>query len=239
METPRKNLLLRGLLFTASVLVLWMIFTWPLPRYLNTGISSSDLNTEKDHVREMIAGDHLQLLYHYWLASDMLSFNTPFYQNLYEFNLNDNVPFKFDTYYIPFSIIFTPLHWIGGMAFAWNATGFIAMLLMFLGTLLLVRRYTTSPWIAFLAAMLGTAVPYRWVTLLTGSPSGFGMTMVPFLFLGLDILIRDSRWQGGLLSGLALLFSYFSDLHVIFFSILATPCWCIVSAIQRKPETWK
>ncbi len=50
----------------------WLVVSWPLPRYVTTGIPSSSQNIETPAVRTMIAGDQLQLLYHFWLFADMV-----------------------------------------------------------------------------------------------------------------------------------------------------------------------
>ena len=67
-------------------LVIWAFFSWPVPKRLFSAIPISAQNVEKNHIRAMIPGDHLQLLYHFWLFSDMISGHTPFFHNLYEFN---------------------------------------------------------------------------------------------------------------------------------------------------------
>jgi hypothetical protein len=76
----------RGTRFILSILIavaVWSCFSWPLPRHVTTGIPSAARNVEKDNHRDMIAGDHLQLLYHFWLLSDMIRGRTPWFHNLY------------------------------------------------------------------------------------------------------------------------------------------------------------
>ena len=80
--TNARRLLLT-LLVTLSVATL---FTWPLPTLVTDGIASSGRNVEQPPARAMIAGDHLQLLYQFWLFGDMLRGHTPFWHNVYEFN---------------------------------------------------------------------------------------------------------------------------------------------------------
>ena len=108
-------------------LVVWIIFSWPLPKYTFSGISSSDRNLEKDNVRTMIAGDHLQLLYHFWLAGDMIAGHTPWFYNLYEFNEGDDEARRvLSPLYIPFSLFQVIGEKIGGRAFGWYFSGFIS-----------------------------------------------------------------------------------------------------------------
>ena len=87
---PRK-----GWLFFVSLIVtllVWLAFSWPLPRQVFSAIPISAQNAEKYHIRAMIPGDQLQLLYHFWLFSDMVRGKTPFFYNLYEFNTGEGFP---------------------------------------------------------------------------------------------------------------------------------------------------
>jgi hypothetical protein len=225
----------RALIASAVTLFAWLLFAWPLPQHLASGIPSSDRNVEKYHAREMIPGDHLQLLYHFHLLSDMVSGAIPWLHNPYEFNLGEAgeraVP---DPYYVPFSLLYAAVAPFAGAALGWNIAGFAGLWLTFWWTWRLTRRYTADGVAAWLAASIGLMLPYRWITLLTGSPTGFGMTWVPALLLGLDVAVRDRRAAGGWLAGLALLFGYGSDLHVFFFQILAAPVWCAFAWVAAR-----
>ena len=53
----------------AVTLLCWAFYTWPLPEYVASGIPSSAFNIEKDQVRTLIQGDHLQLIYRLWLVA--------------------------------------------------------------------------------------------------------------------------------------------------------------------------
>jgi hypothetical protein len=229
---PRNGAGRRAGIALFVTLAAWAVFTWPLPRHAASGIPSSDRNVEQGHVREMIPGDHLQLLYHFQLVADMTAGRIPWWHNPYEFNLGpDSERATPDPYYMPFSLLYALLAPRLGPAGAWNAAGWVGLFLTFWLTWRLVRRYTTDPAAAFLGALVGFALPYRWITLLTGSPTGFGMTWVPALLLGLDVAVRDRRARGGWLAGVALLCGYGSDLHVFFFQVLATPAWCVFAWI--------
>ena len=226
----------RRIVLTASLvtLVAWAVFSWPLPRYVRSGIPSSSRNIELHHQRSMIPGDHLQLLYHFWLASDMTVGGTPWMQNLYEFNFGDDEDRdEPDAYYFPFSFIYSAAALPGGRAFAWNFTGLISLLVTFLATWRLARRYTDRELTAAIAALVGIMLPYRWITLLGGSPTGFAMCLVPLIALGVDTLVRDGRAAGGVLAGIAVLLSYCSDLHVFFFGVLFVPLWGLVALSAR------
>ena len=95
----------------------------------------------------------------------------------------------------------------------------------------------TVPIIAAAAAVaaLAACVPYRWVTLSGGSPTGFGMGLVPGVALGVDLAVRDRSVRGGLLAGALVLCCYAADLHCFLFSVLALPLWGLV-ALLRSPD---
>lgn len=230
-----SRLILLSLLFSA---VIWLILSWPLPRFAATGIPASHDRVEVHDARYMIPGDHLQLLYYFWILGDMVRGHTPWFYNLYEFNDgNDAARYEPHAYYFPFSVFFTALEPLGGRAFAFNASGFIGLWLTSLFSWLLLRRYTASTWIAGGMAMLSILLPYRWFAFLGGSPTGYAMTWVPLAFLGLDYAVRDNRRWGGWLAGAAVILSFTSDIHVFFFITLFLPVWCVFAFLTRAEYT--
>ena len=236
MSPSRKTwLILLGVMLAA-----WTVLTWPLPRHFATAIPVSGRNTEAVTARRMVPGDHLQLLYHFWLASDMMQGKTPLFHNLYEFNTGDDAARREPgSYYLPFSAIYAVLSWAGGRALGWNLASLLSMVLSLWFTWRLARRYTPSDAMAACAAIVGVVFPFRLIPLLGGSPTGFGMTMVPMALLGLDIAVRDRRMAGGWLAGVAVLLSFCSDLHVFFFTVLVTPFWCLFAALATGDVPWK
>ena len=229
-----------GLLLLAGLL-LWLLAAWPLPRHFSRAIPHTNLNPEPQVVRPIASGDHLQLLYHFWLGLDALSGHSPFFHNVYEFNLgNDSARRQPDLYYLPFSLVYAAIAPWAGHAAGWNAAGLASVLIGILFTGLLARRFSPSPWAAGLATLLAAAFPYRWIVLFTGSPTGFAMAFPPLLFYGLDRAIRDRSAAGGWLAGLALFFSYATDLHVFYFSALAAPFFALLSfwLAAPAPREW-
>ncbi|HNR93079.1 MAG TPA: hypothetical protein PKK36_00550 [Kiritimatiellia bacterium] len=230
-----------SLLITLAV---WMIFTWPLPRFAASGIPAAHHRSDTPAERIMFPGDHLQLLYHFWLAGDMLFGETPVFHNVYEFNTgDDSTRFEPGAYYAPFSVVWALLNLSFSRALAWNLTDLFSLWLTAFFTWKLASRYTPRWPLAALAALLGIALPYRWVSLLGGSPTGFAMAWIPMLWLGLDDAIRRERFRAGLLAGLVILFACWTDTHVFFFSVLSIPVWGAIALIQRgRPRTradWK
>ena len=218
-------------------LLLWAATAWPLPRLFSEAIPHTNLNPEPQTVRPIASGDHLQLLYHFWLGLDAFTGHSPFFHNVYEFNLGDDTArLQPDLYYMPFSLLYAAIAPLAGHAAGWNAAGLASVLLGVLFTGLLARRFSPSLPAVWLATLIAAAFPYRWITLFTGSPTGFAMAFPPLLFYGLDRAIRDRSASGGLLAGLALFFSYTTDLHVFYFSALASPFFTSLSFVRTTPS---
>ncbi len=155
---------------------------------------------------------------------------TPAFSNIYEFNTGDDAARRlFDPYYIPFSLVYALVSSLFGHAAGWNAAALFSVLLGLFGFFSLAKRFVKPDAVAYIVAIVATAFPYRWITLLIGSPTGFASCFVPWILYGLDKAIRDKSPHGGFTAGVALFFSYCSDLHVFYFSSLLTPCWCLFS----------
>ncbi len=230
--------------------IVWLTFVWPLPTYLTQGIPSSygseaidaycaELGIEAIAHQNMVPGDHLQLMYHFWLAKDMIEGHTPVMYNLYEFNTgDDDERYHLSPYYIPFSLFFTIGSWFGGRALGFNFAGWASIWMTYLFSWLLIRRYTGNNWSAALLAVPAIALPFRWVALLGGSPSGFAMSLIPALLYGLDRAVADDCRIGGLIAGVAILLAYCSDTFVFYYGGLVGPFWCLLVLIRRKNFAW-
>ncbi len=221
--------------FLLSV-VTWAVFSWPLPLHIHDGIPASSHNTGRQTVRHMVPGDHLQLLYHFWLSKDALFGPTPMGYDLYELNPGDDEARreKGSRYYLPFTLVFALGDALVSQPFGWNLTAIVSLWATLLFTYLLVRRYTKERWCALLAAFLAIILPYRWFNLLSGSPTGLGMMWVPIALLGLDLMVRKHSPWGTVLAGVSILLSRWIDTHTIFFAGLIAPVWCAVAYFHDR-----
>ena len=105
-------------------LLLMVVFSWPLARYARTGIAHTAFNLAPGEPMSMVPGDHLQFLYHLWLAQDTFAGHTPAFHNLYEFNTGDDAGRRDVTpYYLPFSAFFAAASIPFGQAAGWNFAG--------------------------------------------------------------------------------------------------------------------
>ena len=213
---------------------------WPLPRYYASSIPLADGADNNTVVRPSLPrpGDNLQLLYHFWLGLDAISGHSPPLSNVYEFNLgDDSARFQPDLYYLPFSLVFILAAPLLGPAAAWNLAGLASYLAGLAFLYLLARRFAPGPrrTAALLAALLASTLPYRFITLACGSPTGFAIALPPLLAYGIDRAIRDHSPLGWTLALLAIFFAYTSDLHVFYFSALAAPFFCVLSLLLHAP----
>ncbi len=203
----------------------------------------SSQNIERFAARSMIPGDHLQLLYHFQLAEDFLIGRIPAFHNVYEFNTGTDADrYQPGSYYAPFSLIYAALARVLTAAGAWNGVGFLALWATLAATLALLRRFTRSAAAAWAGALISIVLPYRWMNLLGGSPSGFAMVWPPVVVWLLDRAIREGRARYGWLCGGALLLSCWGDLQAFFFTTLSLPFWATLSAMDngwfRRPFPW-
>lgn len=221
-------------------LFLWGIVSWPVPKYAFTGIPASHHTSEANNARVMVAGDHLQFLYHLWLAHDTFSGNTPWFYNLHEFNLGDDEERKSTSmrYYLPFSLFYSAGAIGGNHAFGWNFMGFVSLWITLVFTWLLALRYTKNTLWAMICACISIIFPYRWFTLMGGSPTGLAMAIVPIFYYGLDLMVGDKKARGAVIAGAVICLSEWSDPHVTFFTGLTAPFWCISSYLFHHNDKW-
>ena len=100
-----RRLLLLSSSFLAGILA-WAVLSWPLPAHFTECIPRHSTNPEGFDVRTMPAGDHLQLLYHFSLVTDMIRGDTPWFSNLYEFNTGDDAArHRPGPWFMPFSLV--------------------------------------------------------------------------------------------------------------------------------------
>jgi hypothetical protein len=188
----------------------------------------------------MVPGDHLQLMYHFWLAGDMIAGKTPAFQNIYEFNEgNDEDCIRRSFYFAPYSLVSSLASLAGGRAFGWNFASVLSLWLTYLFTWRLVARYNPDELQAAVAALVGLLLPFRWHGVCEGSPIGFAMSWIPALMLGIDGVMRKGSKSSAVLAGCALMFSGWGDAHVFFFAALMIPVWGIITWLALPDRNLK
>lgn len=227
------NTLKFGLFTFVVSLVIWAIFSFPLPRYVSRGIPASAWNIEKGSVRTMVPGDHLQMLYHYWLFREKISGKIG-KEDIYEFNYDKCFASHRLMSFFPFSLFWMIGALIGGSAFGYNFAQFLSIWGSVIFGWLFVRRYSSDFWTILASVVGGVIIPYRWAMLFGGSPTGCAMMWLPAVLLGLDMAIRDERWSGSLITGLAMLFISWGDKNTFLFCTFALPVFSILILLSRE-----
>lgn len=232
MTTRLKSLF--AITFTA--LVLYVLYFWPMPGFMGTGIPFTSYVSKDLGPRYLVQGDHLQLLYHFELLNGFFHGDTPWFRNLWEFNLSDaEIPRLIGPYYAPFALPYVLLRSLGCTdALSWNLTQLLSVWAGVFFCYCLARRHGVRPWTALAISVVANAVPYRWVTLSGGSPTGFGMGLLPGVVLGVELAVRDRRVWGGVLGGVCLLACYAIDLHCFLFAALSLPLWGLVALLRTN-----
>ena len=217
--------------FLLSLVVSMAVYcalTWPAGKYFHDGVPSSN-RPEDGGARYMIPGDHLQFLYQLWMLADSFTGQTPLFYHVYEFNQGDDKAlYNPGSYYFPFGLLYSGGYALGGRVVGWNLMLVVTAWLIYWATWRLVRRFSESELSSAVAALPSILLPYFYVSLLGGSPTGLGMLWVPLIFLGVDVAIRDRKLWGGILAGTLLFIASWVDLHVFFFVFLATPVWALM-----------
>lgn len=187
-------------------------------------------NHEHPPWRVMIAGDHLQLLYHFDLVNDMLTGQIPWWQNPYEFNEGDDrMRFRRSAYFLPMSGVYALLVEAVGQAAAWNTTLWISVWFSAFFSWLWLRRFTMDPWAVGLGVLVIIVSPYRWISLFGGSPAGMALMWLPLLVWAVDVAVREGTWASGVWAGMALVLLYWADLQVFYFTTLSLPFFAAIS----------
>lgn len=224
-------------------LCLWGAISWPLPIHMAHGIASSAQNVEQPAWRYGMHGDHLQLLYYYELVRDMLAGRIPWFHNVYEFNLTgDEDRLQPGAYFFPFSLVYSFLAPFFGSALSWNLVQWGSVWLSGLFTWLWLRAFTQNRAALILGVCLVLCIPFRWFSLFHGSPTGSALMWGPALAWSIDRAIHRPTYTSGAWVGAILTLSYFTDLHVFFFSVYALPLFVAISLLghsESRSMPWR
>ncbi len=221
-----------------SVILLALIIAWPLPRYAASGIPYAARNPEQPPARYDIAGDHLQLMYHFDLVREMVTGRIPWLHNPYEFNVeSDATTYRPGAYFLPLSGVYALLSLVVNQALAYNFTWILAVWLAALFSWAWLARFTTDRIAIGMGVAMILLLPFRWLSIFGGSPAGMALCWVPLLAWQVDKAVHEPRWHTGGLVGLALLLCFWGDLHVFYFAALALPAFVLISLLS--PRTLK
>ena len=219
--------------------LLGAVYTYPVVRYLATGIPYVRFPTPGAEVKWMEPGDSLQLYYWFWLLKDNLTGGSPLFSNPYEFAVTPVLPAqRYGFYQFPLSLLFVLLSPLGG-AVAYNASLILSFPLAGLATYLLVRLYTDRRGAAVVAALVFALAPFRLGQLLGGHSNGFLFFFVPLTLYCYERGLRGHGWAFGLLSGLCLGSLALTDFHLLYYVILLSVGFWILRILEALDLPWR
>lgn len=242
-QNMKNRTVIRLFILLALGLLVIAVATWPLFRHPRSTIPHHPRKPGRPAIVRFEPGDHLQLLYHFWLCRDAIAGHTRAFSNPYEFCFTPNAERRrLLTYYIPFSLVYAAVSPLAGHATGWNLAILASHLLGLLGFYLLAHRFFKSWPVSCALAVAAASFPFKWLTLISGSPTGFAMAFVPWVFYGVDRAVRDESEKGALIAGMALLLANTSDPHTFFFVCLSLPFAMLFSWLslpERRTYSWR
>jgi len=215
-----------------AFLLLALVWTRPLHRYLFKGIPYEVEPHAGIEVVHVSPQDCLQLYYKYWLFSEFAAGRIPVFSDPYEFALPGARGFTSQQF--PVSLIFAALRPISPI-FAYN----VIILLSFLGCglfmMMLVRCTIDDGWAAALAGLIFCIMPFRLPQLMAGHPNGVVVMFLPlvlyFAHRGLDGKRGSAIAAGLTATAIALMdmqLAYFSAMLISAFVLWRTCSYVVV-----------
>ncbi len=200
-----------------ALLLLAVVFTWPLTRHFTTDVLYTHL-AHPGYERVPIAqGDHLQLLYQFWLFGDSVREGRAPLTDHYEFRDGSPPAFFFQPSLLPLlTFLFSPL----GLIASYNLLTLLSFVGAGLATHLLLRLEIDDRWAAFAGALVVALFPYR-VAQLAGHANGFLSFLVPLYLFFFERSLRAPRWAGwALAAGVTFFFAGAMEFHIVYYLAL-------------------
>jgi hypothetical protein len=198
----------------AALLLLAVAFTWPLARHFTTDV----LYTHRAHPGyervPLAQGDHLQLLYFFWLFGDSVREGRAPLTDHYEFRDGSPPAFFFQPSLLPLlTFLLSPL----GLIASYNLLTLLSFVGAGLATHLLLRLEIADRWAAFAGALVVALLPYR-VAQLAGHANGFLSFLVPLFLFFFERSLRARRWAGWTLAaGATFFFAGAMEFHIAYY----------------------
>jgi hypothetical protein len=221
----RRNRLRSATIAAALVvggLALGVAASWPLPKYLTSGVPYTLAAKPAQRIAGMVQGDHLQYIYHLGQLRLAAEGRAPWFRNTYEFA--GGYGFTEIYVYFPTALLYWPLSYVSE-AFAFNAI----LLVSFAGTMIagygLARAWGADRGGAFCSAVVLTLFPARLASLFGGHPAGSAFFLFPMAWWGLEKSWQTGRAAWGWLAAACVAPLARLDPHYLFYLCLLLPFW--------------
>jgi len=209
-------------IFIVSLIMTGLSFvsTFPLIKNFGSVIPWTAYRADLSRIALNHPGDHLQIVYFFWLVKENLLGRVPLNGNPYEFNMlggltggNDG----FTTAPLAFiSFIFSPF---GDIA-AYNCTLILSYILAGVFMYLLARMITDLKSAALFLAVIFTFLPLRINSLAGGHQFGFVLFLYPLIFYYLEKCIKTRKMVYSFLAVLGIVALSFNEPHLIYYFFL-------------------
>jgi hypothetical protein len=199
---------------TAALLMLSVAFTWPLARHFTTDVPYTHRAAPGYERVPMAQGDHLQLLYFFWLFGDSVREGRVPLTDHYEFRDGGPPVFFFQPSLLPLlTFLLSPL----GLIASYNLLTLLSFVGAGLATHLLLRLDLADRWAAFAGSLVVALFPYR-VAQLAGHANGFLAFLVPLFLFFFERSLRGSRWCGwAVAAGVTFFFAGAMEFHIVYY----------------------
>ncbi len=175
-----------------ALLLLGVVFTWPLTRHFTTDVLYTHQAQPGYERVPIVQGDHLHLLYIFWLFSDSVDEGRVPLTDHYEFRDGSPPGFFFQPSLLPLlTFLMSPL----GLIASYNLLTLLSFVGAGLATHLLLRLEIDDRWAAFAGALVVALFPYR-VAQLAGHAIGFLSFLIPLYLYFFERSLRATRRAG-------------------------------------------
>ncbi len=224
----------RTALLSLLFLLAGLLQTRPLALHLASHVPYTPRPQTGHEIVPVAQGDHLQLIYHFWLFGDALRDGRPFFPRHLEFSTGP-VEETFSPQFLPLSLpywLLSPL----GSPLAYNLLVLLSYILAGLaGYLLCSLFYPPGP--SLVGGLVCALFPLRYVQLASGHSNGFVTFLTPLSLTLLVLAFRHRRASLSWLAGLAFLAICTTDLTAAYFtSFLFFPLLLLLTAQPPPPS---
>ncbi len=215
--------------------VLTLVFTFPLCEYATKGFSYTFNPTEGNEVVPFQRGDTVQQYYHFWMAWDYVTGGPgPFFQDPYEFEMDDESEPIFTTRRLLISLVFLLMAPFGTV-FAFNALLLLTLILNCFFAFLLAKHYTGKYLPSIVAGLIFGLCPFAVAQSVGGHTNGYLLFCIPFAVLMFEKGFQTNKSIYYLLT--SLVFGCFAliEYHLFYYAALFFPPFFLFRFASKRP----
>jgi hypothetical protein len=206
------------LIISACYFLVALFATYPLVQNFTDTIPYVLLPEENAELLPLVAGDHLQAYYWFWLFKDNLIGPSAFFSNPYEFHIEGGY-LQHGYAQFPVSILFFLLSVFGNVP-AHNLLILLTYVFSGLSVYYLVRIWGLSALPSFIGGLVFALAPSRQTQLLAGHINGYVWFLIPLALYFFEKGYRAQRYLPIVLSGLGILCLGMVEPHLLYFFLL-------------------